>query len=123
MVAAAGAGVAPAGLGARDTLRLEAGMNLYGHEMDDDTSPLQANLAWTIAWQPEDRDFVGRAALVRQRADGVPSKLVGLVMTERGVLRAHQPVRGSDVDAPWVKSPVAPFRPHWAMPLRWRACL
>lgn len=92
------AGVAPAGLGARDTLRLEAGMNLYGHEMDDDTSPLQANLAWTIAWQPEDRDFVGRAALVRQRAEGVPSKLVGLVMTERGVLRAHQPVR-VDVDS------------------------
>lgn len=87
------AGVPPAGLGARDTLRLEAGLNLYGHEMDEDISPLEANLAWTVAWQPDDRDFVGRAALIRQRAAGVIRKLVGLVMAERGVLRAHQPVR------------------------------
>ncbi|MGK2915197.1 MAG: glycine cleavage system aminomethyltransferase GcvT [Porticoccaceae bacterium] len=93
------AGVAPAGLGARDTLRLEAGMNLYGHEMDDDTSPLEANLAWTIAWQPEDREFSGRGALMRQRDSGLASKLVGLVMTERGVLRAHQPVRVAGEDA------------------------
>ena len=61
--ALAEAGVAPCGLGARDTLRLEAGMNLYGHEMDEQTSPLVANMGWTIAWIPEQRDFVGRQAL------------------------------------------------------------
>ncbi|MEH6639709.1 MAG: glycine cleavage system aminomethyltransferase GcvT [Porticoccaceae bacterium] len=84
------AGVEPVGLGARDTLRLEAGMNLYGHEMDDETSPLEANLGWTIAWQPEDRDFVGRKALATQREQGPGTTLVGLLMTERGVLREGQ---------------------------------
>jgi aminomethyltransferase len=81
------AGVRPAGLGARDTLRLEAGMNLYGTDMDATTTPLVSNLGWTVAWEPHDRDFVGRAALERQRAAGVPEKLVGLVLHERGVLR------------------------------------
>ncbi len=85
-------GVVPCGLGARDTLRLEAGMNLYGHEMDDATSPLLANMAWTIAWAPEDRDFIGRPALERQRASGPKEKLVGLALTEKGVLRAGQEV-------------------------------
>lgn len=84
------AGVTPAGLGARDTLRLEAGLNLYGHEMDEQTSPLEANLAWTIAWQPEARAFVGRAALSAQNRQGVANKLVGVLMSERGVLRAGQ---------------------------------
>ena len=87
------AGVKPAGLGARDTLRLEAGMNLYGQDMDEDTSPLAANMAWTIAWEPASRDFVGRAALQAQQDAGVADKLVGLVLEERGVLRAHQVVR------------------------------
>ncbi|MCK9468456.1 MAG: glycine cleavage system aminomethyltransferase GcvT [Porticoccaceae bacterium] len=86
------AGVSPIGLGARDTLRLEAGMNLYGNDMDENTSPLEANLGWTIAWEPVERDFIGRQALEQQRAEGVPTKLVGLVMTERGVLRSHQMV-------------------------------
>jgi len=81
------AGVQPAGLGARDTLRLEAGMNLYGLDMDDSVSPLAANMAWTIAWEPEDRDFIGRAALVAQKAAGT-EKLVGLVMEQKGVLRS-----------------------------------
>ncbi|WP_160152347.1 glycine cleavage system aminomethyltransferase GcvT [Microbulbifer sp. ALW1] len=90
--ALAEAGVAPCGLGARDTLRLEAGMNLYGHEMDDDTSPLQANMAWTIAWEPENRTFIGREALEQEKAAGVENKLVGLVLEERGVLRAGQQV-------------------------------
>jgi aminomethyltransferase len=81
------AGVLPAGLGARDTLRLEAGMNLYGTDMDATTTPLVSNLGWTVAWDPTDRDFVGRAALEQQRAAGVPEKLVGLVLRERGVLR------------------------------------
>ena len=88
-----GAGIAPIGLGARDTLRLEAGMNLYGQDMDEDTSPLAANMDWTIAWEPAERQFVGRSALESQRAAGNQPKLVGLVLEERGVLRAHQVVR------------------------------
>lgn len=96
--ALADAGVAPCGLGARDTLRLEAGMNLYGHEMDETVSPLAANMGWTIAWQPETRDFIGRAVLEAQKAATSTQKLVGLVLRERGVLRAEQvvTVEGSD---------------------------
>lgn len=86
------AGVALCGLAARDTLRLEAGMNLYGNEMDDSVSPLVANMGWTIAWAPEDRDFIGRAAISAEKAAGVKEKLVGLVLEERGVLRGHQTV-------------------------------
>ncbi len=86
------AGVAPAGLGARDTLRLEAGMNLYGNDMDDSISPLQAGMGWTIAWEPADRDFIGRKALEAQKAAGIPSKLVGIVLETRGVMRSHQKV-------------------------------
>ena len=80
------AGVKPCGLGARDTLRLEAGMNLYGQDMDETISPLAANMGWTIAWEPEDRNFVGRQALEQQKVSGT-EKLVGLVMTDKGVLR------------------------------------
>lgn len=86
------AGVQPCGLGARDTLRLEAGMNLYGNDMDEETSPLQAGMGWTIAWEPSDRDFIGRSALEAEKAAGVPMKQVGLVMETRGVMRSHQKV-------------------------------
>jgi aminomethyltransferase len=86
------AGVSPAGLGARDTLRLEAGMNLYGSDMDETVTPLESGLGWTVAWTPEDRDFIGRVALEKQRAAGISRKLVGLVLEDRGVLRAHQKV-------------------------------
>ena len=86
------AGVACCGLGARDTLRLEAGMNLYGSDMDESTTPLESGLAWTVALDRKDRQFVGRAALESQRAAGVPRKLVGLVLEDRGVLRGHQKV-------------------------------
>ncbi|MEH6812315.1 MAG: glycine cleavage system aminomethyltransferase GcvT [Motiliproteus sp.] len=86
------AGVKPIGLAARDTLRLEAGMNLYGSDMDESISPLAANMGWTIAWEPQERDFIGRAALEKQRAEGCSDKLVGLVLEGRGVLRAHQKV-------------------------------
>lgn len=86
------AGVQPAGLGARDTLRLEAGLNLYGQDMDEGTSPLVSNLAWTIAWEPAERDFIGRAALERQRQAGVSEKLTGLLLQGRGVLRPGQRV-------------------------------
>jgi aminomethyltransferase len=87
----AGAGVAPCGLGARDTLRLEAGMNLYGQDMDEDVTPWEAGLAWTIALD-EGRDFIGRKALEAQKAAGVPRTLVGLVLDEKGVLRHGQKV-------------------------------
>ena len=86
-----GAGVGPAGLGARDTLRLEAGMALYGQDMDDGVSPLEAGLAWTVAFD-EGRDFTGRAVLEAQKAAGVPRQTIGLVMDEKGVLRHGQPV-------------------------------
>lgn len=86
------AGARPCGLGARDTLRLEAGMNLYGSDMDESISPLEAGMGWTIAWEPASRDFIGRKALEQQKAAGVPRKLVGLVMEARGVLRGHQKV-------------------------------
>ena len=88
----ADAGVKPCGLGARDTLRLEAGMNLYGNDMTEDTSPLVSGLGWTIAWQPEDRDFIGRSVLEKEKAEGIKQKMVGLVLEERGVLRGHQKV-------------------------------
>ncbi len=85
------AGVKPAGLGARDTLRLEAGMNLYGQDMDEDVSPWEANLGWTIALDAG-RDFIGRAALEAQQAAGVRRVMVGLVLDEKGVLRHGQKV-------------------------------
>lgn len=86
------AGVAQCGLGARDTLRLEAGMNLYGNDMDENVSPLESGLTWTVAFDPPQRDFLGRSALQIQRNEGVPRKLVGLLLADRGVLRAHQKV-------------------------------
>jgi aminomethyltransferase len=85
-------GVAPCGLGARDTLRLEAGMNLYGLDMDETVSPIAANMAWTISWEPSDRNFIGRDVLTEQKAAGTEPKLVGLILTEKGVLRSHQVV-------------------------------
>ncbi len=85
------AGVVPAGLGARDTLRLEAGMNLYGQDMDESVTPWEAGLAWTVALDGA-RDFIGRAALERQKAAGVPRKLIGVVMDDKGVLRHGQRV-------------------------------
>lgn len=84
------AGVKPCGLGARDTLRLEAGLNLYGTDMDETTTPLESNLAWTVAWQDEARNFVGKEVLGQNKKEGVKRKLIGLVMQERGVLRNHQ---------------------------------
>jgi aminomethyltransferase len=85
-------GVQPAGLGARDTLRLEAGMNLYGNDMDENHHPLESGLAWTVAFECGDRDFIGRAAL-----EAVPhaggDELVGLLLEERGVLRSHQKIQ------------------------------
>jgi aminomethyltransferase len=86
------AGVAPCGLGARDTLRLEAAMNLYGTDMDETVSPLEAGLNWTIAWEPAERDFIGRAALEEFRNKPNKQRFVGLLLEDRGVLRNHQKV-------------------------------
>ena len=85
-------GVQPIGLGARDTLRLEAGMNLYGTDMDTTTSPLTSGLSWTVAWEPKERDFFGRTALEGEKQAGIKQKFVGLVLEDRGVLRNHQKV-------------------------------
>jgi aminomethyltransferase len=90
------AGVKPAGLGARDTLRLEAGMNLYGQDMDDSVSPLDAGLAWTVDLVSE-RDFIGKAALQQK---GQQQNFVGLILREKGgILRAHQKVVASSGNA------------------------
>lgn len=83
----ADAGISPCGLGARDTLRLEAGLNLYGQDMDETTTPWESRLGWTVAMQ-DDRDFIGRAALNAQKEAGVPRALIGLVLEGKGVLRA-----------------------------------
>lgn len=87
--------IKPVGLGARDTLRLEAGMNLYGQDMDESTSPIVSNMAQTIAWEPAERDFIGRAAVteqLKQQEQGSLPVLTGLVLETRGVLRAGQKV-------------------------------
>ena len=86
------AGILPCGLGARDTLRLEAGMNLYGSDMDEGVSPLESGLAWTIAMEPKDRHFIGREALERQTQNGIKRRLVGLVLKGPGIIRNHQKV-------------------------------
>lgn len=83
------AGVLPCGLGARDTLRLEAGMPLYGNDLDEQHSPLTSMVGWSVAW---DHDFIGRDALLAEKAAGVRERLVGLVLEGRGVLRAHMRV-------------------------------
>ncbi len=86
------AGVAPCGLGARDTLRLEAAMNLYGSDMDETISPLESGLGWTVAWEPADRDFIGRGPMETLREDTERRRLVGLLLEDKGVLRNHQRV-------------------------------
>ncbi|MEO0996505.1 MAG: glycine cleavage T C-terminal barrel domain-containing protein, partial [Pseudomonadota bacterium] len=84
------AGVRPAGLGARDSLRLEAGLNLYGQDMDETTGPCESNLGWTIALDDPERRFIGRDAL--ESAGKPRQRLTGLVLEGRGVLRAQQTV-------------------------------
>lgn len=85
-------GVKPCGLGARDTLRLEAGLMLYGQDMDETTTPLESGLAWTVSWQPDDRNFIGREALFLQKQDGLKRKMVGLILEGRGIMRSQQRV-------------------------------
>ena len=86
------AGIMPCGLGARDTLRLEAGLNLYGSDMNEAVTPFESNLGWTVALEPAERVFIGREALEKQIEQGVKVRLVGLVLEGSGVIRNHQKV-------------------------------
>lgn len=86
----AGVSIRPIGLGARDTLRLEAGYMLYGNDIDDRTTPLEAGLGWTVKFGPH--DFVGRAALERRRAEGLPRRLMALRMLDRAIPRPHSTI-------------------------------
>jgi aminomethyltransferase len=86
-------GIQPCGLGARDTLRLEAGLNLYGADMTTETSPLVSNLSWTVSFKDENRNFIGRDALLAEKTRGISHQLMGLVLESRGVLRNHQIVK------------------------------
>lgn len=86
------AGVKPVGLAARDTLRLEAGMNLSGQDMHEEAHALESNLGWTIAWKPESREFIGKAALSALRSAGSSQKLIGVVLEGRGILRHGQKI-------------------------------
>ncbi len=100
-------GVRPCGLGARDTLRLEAGMNLYGQDMDAETSPLESGLAWTVA-MGSDRDFIGRLALERQLSEGLRNRQVGLLLEAPGVLRSHMTVKTDTGDGQITSGSYAP---------------
>jgi aminomethyltransferase len=86
------AGIKPCGLGARDTLRLEAGMNLYGQDMDENITPYEAGLKWTVDLKDAARDFIGKSALEGKDARQVRNQFAGLLLLDRGVLRAHQKV-------------------------------
>ena len=90
-------GVQPCGLGARDTLRLEAGYNLFGADMTEKTSPLISNLAWTVSFKDETRDFIGKKALLAEKQKGISHQLVGLILESKGVLRSHQKVKVENV--------------------------
>jgi aminomethyltransferase len=85
-------GILPCGLGARDTLRLEAGLNLYGNDMDETVTPLESGLGWTVALEPMERNFIGKQALAHQKAEGIKNRFVGLVLAGPGIIRHHQKV-------------------------------
>lgn len=80
-------GIQPCGLGARDTLRLEAGLNLYGQDMDESVTPYESNLSWTVSLDDEARNFIGKEALQKQKHEGIKQKLVGIVIKDRAVIR------------------------------------
>lgn len=101
----AGNGVRPCGLGARDTLRLEAGMNLYGQEMDEQVNPLISGLGWTVSLKDADRRFIGREALESAVID---RGLVGVKLLERGVMRGHMKVRASQGEGELTSGSMSP---------------
>ena len=102
------AGVKPCGLGARDTLRLEAGMNLYGQDMDETQNPLESGLAWTVDFKDENRDFIARKALTELRERSALRTFLGLVLLDKGVLRAHQKVVTAKGDGETTSGSFAP---------------
>lgn len=83
-------GIAPCGLASRDTLRLEAGLLLYGQDMDEHSTPLESGLNWVVKWVPEDRDFIGMGALLSHKRQGIEQKFVGLILEEKGIMRHGQ---------------------------------
>ena len=89
-------GVKPCGLGARDTLRLEAGMNLYGHDMNDTIHPYECGLAWTIDLQDSERNFCGKASLLEKIEIGIAFKQVGLILEDKGILREGLPLQNAN---------------------------
>ncbi len=95
-------GLVPAGLGARDTLRFEAALALYGHELTENVNPLMAGLGWTVKLDKE--DFIGKQALLEIKQQGVSHKLVGLEMLERGIPRAEYKVQVNGEEIGWVTS-------------------
>ena len=112
-------GVTPCGLGARDTLRLEAAMHLYGNEMDAATTPLEAGLGWLVHLEMP-ADFIGRAALERQTAEGVSRRLVGLKLKGRAIARHGYPVLQDG--RPVGRSPAAPGRQRSGKRWPWPMC-
>jgi aminomethyltransferase len=103
-------GLLPAGLGARDTLRLEARMMLYGNDMDETTTLIEAGLGWIVSLDEAKGDFNGRAVLAGQKASGAPRKLVGFEMTERGIPRHGYPVYlGDEAQGAVTSGTYAPF--------------
>ena len=102
LAAGAAEGIQPCGLGARNTLRLEAAMALYGHEIDASITPLEAGLGWIVKFEKE--NFIGRDVLLRQRGEGVKRKLAGFEMTDRGIGRDGYEVRIGGEAAGWVTS-------------------
>ncbi len=105
-------GVHPCGLGARDSLRLEAGFNLYGSDMDESVTPLESNLAWTVSWTDENREFIGKAALQQQLKAGIARQLVGLILSTRGMMRAHQKVMTSQGEGEITSGGFSPHLGH-----------
>ena len=115
--AAAAVGGKPVGLGARDTLRLEARLPLYGNDLDDDTTPLEAGLGWVV--KLDAGDFIGSDALRAQAAAGVTRKLVGFVMTGRGIARHGYPIYDAAGDAASARSRRAARRRRWRRTSGW----
>ncbi len=93
-------GVMPCGLGARDSLRLEAGLNLYGQDMDETTTPLVSNLSWTVDFKDADRNFIGKQALFKQQQEGLSQQLQGIVLIDKGVCRAGMKIYEVAQDEP-----------------------
>ena len=108
-------GVKPCGLGARDTLRLEAGMCLYGNEMDDKISPLETGLSFSVDLSDKKRDFIGREKLLKLKKTGIKNTSVGVILKEKGIIRAGSKIKtnkgigiiSSGVFSPTLKKSIA----------------